>query len=283
MVESQKTRNTRIIWYLLLVVLSATLLMPFIFMISIALTSDATSTKMQFSLFPKEFYFSNFAKMFSNPKILRFLWNSIVITFFAIVGQVFSSSLVAYGFACLRARGKNFLFLLVLSTMMLPSQITMIPQFVIFSKLGWVNTFLPLIIPNFFGHAFNIFLMRQFITRIPSAIFDAARIDGLGFFGIYRKIILPLMRPILIAIAIFTFNSNWGMFMEPLIYLHDEKKMTLSLGIQIMTATSGGEAPPWNMVMASSMLLTIPMIIIFFIGQKYIFELNLNTGSSAIK
>jgi len=284
LVESRKTKYARLlVWYPLLIVLSIIFLIPLIFTTSIALTSDVTSTKMDFHLFPREFYFSNFMRILSDERILRYLLNSVIITSFAIIGQVFSSSLVAYGFACLRGPGKNFLFLLVLATLMLPSQVTLIPQFVLFAKLGWVNTFLPLVVPNFCGHAFNIFLMRQFITRIPSSIFDAARIDGLGFFGIYRKIILPLMKPILAAIAIFTFNSNWGDFMGPLIYLHDEKKWTLALGVQAMTATSGGELPPWNLVMASSLLLTAPMIVIFFLGQKYILELNLTTGSSGIK
>jgi multiple sugar transport system permease protein len=190
---------------------------------------------------------------------------------------------VAYAFAKLRAPGKNVLFMILLSTMMIPTQITMIPQFVIFSKLGMVNTFWPLILPNFFGHPFNIFLMRQFITQIPSSLFDAARIDGLGFFGIYKSVILPLMKPILIAIGIFTFNSNWAMFLEPLIYLNSPEKMTLSQGVRILTETSGNAAPPWNTVMVTSMLLTIPMLIVFFIGQRYIFEVNFSSGSSSIK
>jgi len=281
--RSGKKKFSKINLYLLLITISSILILPFIYMISIALASDATSTKMTFTLFPREWQFSNFLRVYSDPRLFTWLKNSAVITAAAIVGQIFSSSLVAYGFARLRAPGKNVLFMVLLSTMMIPMQITMIPQFVLFSKLGLVNTFWPLILPNFFGHPFNVFLMRQFITQIPGSLYDAARIDGLGFFGIYKMIILPLMKPILIAIGIFTFNTNWAMFLEPLIYLNSPEKMTLSLGVRVLTETSGGAAPPWNTVMVASMLLTIPMLIVFFIGQRYIFEINFSSGSSSIK
>jgi len=125
--------------------------------------------------------------------------------------------------------------------------------------------------------------MRQFITQIPTSLYDAAKIDGLGYFRIYTKIILPLMKPILIAIGIFTFNSTWSMFMEPLIYINDIEKMPLSLGVQMLSIAPGGAIPPWNIVMVASMLLTIPMIIVFFIGQKYVFDINFSMGSESIK
>lgn len=273
----------RFLSYALLLTISAVLILPFIYMISIALASDATSTKMTFTLFPREWNFSNFLRVYRDPRLITWFRNSLIISLSAIAGQILSSSLVAYGFARLRAPGKKMLFLILLSTMMIPSQITMIPQFVLFRNLGWINTFWPLIVPNFFGHPFNIFLMRQFITQIPDSLYDAAKIDGLGYFGIYRRIILPLMKPILIAIGIFTFNSNWSMFLEPLIYLNSPDKMTLSLGVRVLTETSGGAAPPWNTVMVASMLLTLPMLLVFFFGQRYVFEINFSSGSSSIK
>ena len=272
------------ITYGLLSFLGLALILPFIFMISISLASEATTVKLSFSVFPSEFEFSNYIKVFTEERVGRWILNSILFVTACIIGQVFVSSFVAYGFARLHAPGKNLLFMILLSTMMIPGEVTMIPQFVIFRKLGWINTYLPLIIPNFFGGAFNIFLMRQFITRIPTSLDDAAKIDGLSYLGIYFRIILPLIRPILVTVAIFTFQWNWGWFMGPLIYINDIDKAPLALGVQILSATSSlGEAPKWNLVMVASMLLTLPMIMVFFVGQKYVFEANISGGSSASK
>lgn len=270
--------------YGLLAFFGLALVLPFIFMISISLASPATTTKLSFTIFPSEFEFSNYLKVFTEESVGRWILNSVLIVTFCILGQVFVSSFVAFGFARLNAPGKSIIFMVLLSTMMIPGEVTMIPQFVIFRKLGWINTYLPLIVPNFFGGAFNIFLIRQFITRIPTALDDAAKIDGLGYLGIYARIILPLIRPILVTVAIFTFQWNWGWFMGPLIYINDIDKAPLALGVQILSATSSlGEAPKWNLVMVASMLLTLPMILVFFFGQKYVFEANISGGSSATK
>jgi multiple sugar transport system permease protein len=270
--------------YSVLTAMGSALILPFIFMISISLAGPATTTKLSFSVLPEEHEFSNYIKIMTEDNVGRWILNSIFLVTFCMIGQVFVSSFVAYGFARLRAPGKNILFLLLLSTMMIPGEVTMIPQFVIFRKLGWINTYLPLIVPNFFGGAFNIFLMRQFISRIPTSLDDAAKIDGLSYFGIYWRIILPLIRPILITVAIFTFQWNWGWFMGPLIYINDIDKAPLALGVQILSATRGlGEAPKWNLVMAASMLLTLPMILVFFVGQRYVFEANISAGSAEIK
>ncbi|MCJ7842253.1 carbohydrate ABC transporter permease [Lederbergia sp. NSJ-179] len=272
------------ILYLLLCVIGFALIVPFIYMISIALTSPATTVKMDFTIFPREFHWQNFLQVYQNKEILTYFKNSVILVVFAIIGQVLSSSFVAYGFSRLHGRGKNLLFIILLGTMMIPGQVMMIPQFIIFSKLGWVNTLLPLIVPNFFANAFNVFLLRQFISGIPRELDEAAKIDGLGYFGIYWRIIMPLLTPILIAIGIFTFNANWGMFMEPLIYINDVAKMPLALGVQIISATFSTNAiPDWNIVMVASLLLTGPMIIVFFFGQKYMFQANINAGSAGIK
>lgn len=274
----------KMIVYTLLVILAIVLLVPFIYMISISLATPETTTKMTFTLLPREFHYENYIQVFSNKKIMRWLFNSIVLVFFSIAGQVIMSSFVAFGFAKLKYKRKNIIFLVLLSTMMIPPQITMIPQFVIFSKLKLINTLLPIIIPNFFGGAYNIFLMRQFIMRIPTSLDEAAKIDGLSYFGIYTKIVLPLIKPVMVAVAIFTFNYNWGAFMEPLIYINDVIKMPLALGVQILKATSNvGAIPEWNIVMVASMLLTIPMLLIFVFGQKYVFELNIVAGSDTMK
>ena len=168
--------------------------------------------------------------------------------------------------------------------MMIPTEVTLIPQFVLFTKLGWVNTLLPMIVPNFFGGAYNIFLLRQFITRIPMELDEAAQIDGLNFFGIYLQIILPLIRPALVAVGIFTFVWNWGAFFGPLIYINDVSKMPLALGVQILSATnSAGQIPPWNLVMVGALVLTVPMILVYFFGQRFMDQLSLSGGSTGLK
>jgi multiple sugar transport system permease protein len=220
----------------------------------------------------------------SNLNFGQFLLNSLTLVFFSMVGQVLVSSLVAYAFARLRAPGKEVIFIILLSTMMIPTEVTLIPQFVLFTKLSWINTLLPLIVPNFFGGAYNIFLLRQFITRIPVELDEAAQIDGLNFFGIYVYIILPLIRPALVAVAIFTFVWNWGAFFGPLIYVNDVSKMPLALGVQILSATnSAGQIPPWNLVMVGALVLTVPMILVYFFGQRFMDQLSLSGGSAGIK
>lgn len=272
--------------YLVLIIVSTVFFVPFILMFSIALSSDQTSATNLFTIIPKEFEWSNFSSVFTATglPVGRFVLNSVIIATLSAVGQVLSSSLVGYAFARLRAPGKNVMFMVVLATMMIPAQITMIPQFLLFKELGWVNTFLPLIIPNFFTNAFNVFLVRQFVSRVSGELDEAAQMDGLGYFGVYRRIILPMMWPILTAIAIFTLTASWGDFMGPLIYLNREDMMPLALGLQYMTSTSNDlQLPPWNLVMVGSIILTLPMIAIYYLGQKYLYEMNVSGGSAGVK
>ncbi|MDO0917201.1 carbohydrate ABC transporter permease [Streptomyces sp. DT2A-34] len=271
--------------YATLIVVAAILTMPLVFVGSIALSSDATVNTNSFTLFPTEFHWENFTRVFGSELPMgRFLINSVIISLCSVAGQMLSSGLVGYAFARLRAPGKNSLFLIVIATMMIPTQITMIPQFILFRDLGWVNTYLPLIVPNFFSNAFNVFLVRQFVSRLPSQLDEAAMVDGLGFFGIYRRIMLPMLWPVLIAIGIFTLTHTWGDFMGPLIYLNDESKMPLSLGIQYITSTSAaGQSPSWNLVMVGSILLALPMIIVYYLGQKYLYEMDISGGSAGVK
>lgn len=272
--------------YAVLLVVSAIFFVPFVLMVSIALASDQTSAQNAFTIVPTEFRWSNFSDVFTTTglPVGRFVLNSVVIATLSAVGQALSSSLVGYAFARLRAPGKGVMFMVVLATMMIPAQITMIPQFLLFKELGWVNTYLPLIVPSFFSNAFNVFLVRQFVSRLPSELDEAAQVDGLGYFGIYRRIILPMMWPILTAIAIFTLTFAWGDFMGPLIYLNSEEMMPLALGLQYMTSTSNAlQLPPWNLVMVGSIFLTLPMIAIYYLGQKYLYEMNLQGGSAGVK
>jgi multiple sugar transport system permease protein len=276
------TASTR---YAILTVVSAILLAPFEFIISISLASDATTKKLQFSFLPTEFHVDNYVRAFTSGLPMgHFLWNSVILVFFACIGLTASSAVVAYGFARLRAPGKNVIFIVLLSTMMIPGEVLLIPQFILFRYFGWINTLLPIIVPNFFANAYNVFLMRQFITRIPSELDEAAELDGLGPFRIFAQIILPLMTPVLVAVAIFTFTFNWGYFFGPLIYINDQAKMPLALGVQVLSATtSGAQTPPWNMVMVGSMILIIPMIVVYHLGQKYLYEAGLIGGTAGVR
>jgi multiple sugar transport system permease protein len=272
--------------YAILGALAVAMLAPFLLMISISLASDATTVQMRFTVIPTEFQFDNYVRAFADSRVDlgRHIVNSLIIVVGSIVGQVLVSSFVAYGFARFNAPGKNALFLILLGTMMIPGAVTLIPQFALYRSIGWLGTFAPLIVPNFFGGAFNIFLIRQFIVRLPTELDEAATIDGVGPIGIFWYIIFPLIRPIAVAVAILTFQFNWSWFLEPLIYLQKVEMMPLAVAVRTLSATtSAGATPMWNMVMVASMLLTIPMLLVFFFGQKYVFEANISGGSAAIK
>jgi multiple sugar transport system permease protein len=271
--------------YAFLTVASVIFMVPLIFVVSISLSSDQTVSSGRLTVLPHEFEWRNFVDIFrTSLPVGKFLINSVIIAGFSAIGQVLSSSLVGFAFARLRAPGKNALFFIVIATMMIPMQITMIPQFFLFTKLGWIDTFLPLIVPQFFSNAYNIFLVRQFVTRIPYEMDEAAQLDGLGFFGIYRRLILRMMFPVLMALTIFTLTAAWGDFMGPLIYINSEDKYPLALGVQYLTSTSNDlQTPPWNLIMVGSIFLSLPMILIYYFGQRYMYEMNIGTGSAGVK
>lgn len=181
------------------------------------------------------------------------------------LGVIISCPLVAYSFAKLEWRGKNVLFVITIAVMMIPSQVTMIPLFLLFNKIGWVGTPLPLIVPAFFGVPFSIFLLRQFFMGLPDALRDAAKIDGASEFRIYWQIMLPLAKPAILAVGLFQFMGSWTDFMGPLLYLTDEAQYTLSLGLQQFQSQMGTE---WGLMMAVATMMTIPIIILFFFLQK---------------
>ncbi len=199
----------------------------------------------------------------------RYTANSVFLVFMNIIGQLFGCSFVAYAFARLKWPGRDICFGILLATMMLPAQVTMIPVFLIFKALGWFNTLTPLWAPSFLGSAFFIFLLRQFMKTIPTDLEDAAKIDGCGFFGIYWRIILPLVKPALAAIAIFTFMGSWNDFMGPLIYVNDQRIYPLSLGLFMFQTMWGAEH---GMLMAASTLMTLPVVVMFFFAQRYFIQ-----------
>jgi multiple sugar transport system permease protein len=226
---------------------------------------------------PKEWHPENFRSAWTVLPFPLFVVNTLIVTCFAVVGQVLSASLVAYGFARFNFPGKRLLFVLVLSTMLLPAQVTMIPVFIIWQKLGLVDTFAPLTIPAYLGGgAFTIFLLRQFYLTIPRELDEAAMIDGCSYFGIWRHIILPLSRPALITVLLFAFMANWDDFMSPLIYLHSQEKLTVSIGLRLFQDQYGQTNLP--LLMAASVLHITPVVIIFLIGQRYFIKGIVMTG-----
>ncbi|MFD1675495.1 carbohydrate ABC transporter permease [Alicyclobacillus fodiniaquatilis] len=263
----------KVIVYIILIVGAVLMIAPLLWMIATALSNDQYAMSFPPKFFPSSFHFGNFLRIFTHNDFGLYLRNTLVITIPAIVGQVLASSLAAFAFARLRAPGKNILFIILLCTLMIPGEVTMIPNFIIFRYFHWLNTFWPLIVPNFFGNAFNIFLMRQFFMSVPLELDEAAKLDGLGYLGVWWRIIIPLCKPALVTVAVFTFTANWGNFMGPLIYINNQKLFPLALGIYQMTQTSNVmEQPNWNLIMAGALVLTIPMIIVFFYGQRHIYE-----------
>jgi multiple sugar transport system permease protein len=243
---------------------------PFLWMVATSLKGSGAIFTMPPQWIPNEFHWENYSVIFDKMPFLQYLRNSFFVTGLSIVGVVGTSSLVAYAFACLRWPGRDALFVVILVTMMLPMQVTMIPVFVIFKELGWLNTFKPLIVPAFFGGgAFNIFLLRQFFLGIPKDLADAARIDGCSEFRIYWNIMLPLARPALVTVAIMTFMFSWNDFLGPLIYLSDKSKGTLALGLSMFV---GQYATEWAQLMAASVLMMVPMILLFFFFQRYFIQ-----------
>ncbi|MCL2641320.1 MAG: carbohydrate ABC transporter permease, partial [Phycisphaerales bacterium] len=208
----------------------------------------------------------NYFTAFRQVPIARYITTSLALAILTILLTTFGSSLSAYAFARLEFPGRNVLFGILLATMMIPSQVTMIPTFLIHKHLGWYNTLYPLWVHAAFGAAFYIFLLRQFFLSIPKELEDAARIDGCGFFGIYWHIMLPLIRPTIVTVAIFAFMGSWNNFMGPLIYLNDERLYNLAFGLYKFNLVSGTNN---SLIMAGSFVMTLPIIFLFFIFQRY--------------
>ena len=262
--------------YAILCLMGLVILIPPLWMISTALKPDGEVFLYPPRWIPARPQWHNFVRGLTFRPFGRYFLNTATITTLAVLGQLLSSPLVAYAFARLRCRFKEPLFLLVLSTMMLPSQVTMIPVFILFKLLGWVDTFRPLIVPNYFGSAFFIFLLRQFYMTITPELDDAAKMDGCGYFDIYRRIILLLSKPPLATVAIFCFMWNWNDFMGPLIYLSSENKLTLTLALSRFTGQYGQTA--WNLLMAVSLIVILPCILLFFSAQRYFIQGIVITG-----
>lgn len=251
--------------YASLVLMALFFLVPLYWMLSTALKGPQQTFAIPPAWVPNPLAFENFPRVFEEVPFARFLVNTALIVAVNIFGHVLSVTLVAYGFARLRFPGRSFLFLLMLSTLMIPYQVTLVPRFILFSKLGWVNTYLPLTVPAFTGSAFLIFLVRQYMMSIPFDLDEAAYIDGASRFDVFWRIILPLARPAIMLVVVFTFVGAWNDFLQPLIYLNDPEMFTVSLGLSFF---QGARETNWNLLMAASLMAVMPPLILFFFAQK---------------
>lgn len=264
----------QVILHYVLIAGSIIFILPFLWLLSTSLKPDEQIFVFPPKWIPNPVRFQNYweALKFLPPSSfygLKYLLNTLFLTTMNVVGTLLSCSLVAYAFARLRWPGRDLIFLIMLSTMMIPGAVTMVPVFLIFKWLGWIDTLRPLWVRSFFAGAFGVFLLRQFFMTIPTDLEDAARIDGCGYFGIYWRIMLPLIKPAMAALAIMTFMGSWNDFMGPLIYISSPDKMNLAYGLQLFQSLHGGE---WSLLMAGSTMVILPVLLIFFLAQRYFIQ-----------
>lgn len=253
--------------YVALVVLSALFAAPLLWMLSTSLKPDAQVFADHIRWIPNPIAWDNYGRALSAFPFLLYLRNTVAITGLAMGGELLTAPLVAYSFARLRWPLRDFWFIVLLGTIMIPSFVTLVPRFILFHLLGWINTFAPLVVPSFFGGTpFSVFLLRQYFLTIPLELSDAARIDGAGEFTLYWRIILPLAGPAVAAVAIFAFTGSWNDFIGPLIYLNPQNLWTLSLGL-LSFQTDIGTA--LNLLMAASLVVVLPVLVIFFVAQRW--------------
>lgn len=250
--------------------------LPFFFMLlqSVMPITQAKTT----ALWPGSFEWSNYQRVFDRIPLGTYVLNTLKVCALSVIGTVVSCVPVAYAFSHLRWRGRQVVFVFVLSTMMLPFQVLFVSQYQIFSTLGWLNTILPLTVPAFFASAFNVFLLRQFFLTLPTETLDAARVDGASEWQVLWRVVVPMARPGIMAVAIFTFLGSWGDFFGPNIYLNDERSLTLAVGlVRLNTAVARlGES---NLTMAASVIFVVPLLVVFFFAQKVFIEGVTLTGT----
>lgn len=259
----------QLVLYLVLAFVAAWFVVPFLWMFLAAFKTNSELFRIPMKWLPDRFQVDNFKGVFTQIPFFLYLKNTVIIVFFNIIGSVVSSSIVAYGFSRLRWRFREQVFGIVLVTMILPYQVTMIPLFIMFQKIGWIGTFLPLTVTCFFGNPFYIFLIRQFFLGIPIELSDAAKVDGASEFRIYWQIMLPLSRPVLISVAVFAFLRTWNDYVGPLVFLSNKNLYTLSLAAQMLRSNLD---PNWDLLMALGVLMVLPVLIIFFTLQKYFIQ-----------
>jgi multiple sugar transport system permease protein len=259
-----------ILVYAVLVLLSLIFTLPLLWMVTTSLKEQGQVFQVPPVWIPDPFRWDNYPEAIRRAPLWLWLYNTAMITVLATIGNVITASMVGFGFARLRFPGRDVLFVLMLSTMMLPPVVTLVPKFIMFRTIGWNDTFYPLIVPAFLGtSAFNIFLVRQYYLTIPLDLDEAARIDGASNWQVWWRILVPISMPVLVAVAIFSFVQHWNEFLDALVFLHSEHMKTLSLGLRAFINPNDAS---WHITMAASMWLIVPMIVIFFIGQRHFIQ-----------
>lgn len=255
----------KIVIYTILLILGGFFLLPFFWLVSTSLKSNLQIGAIPPQWIPNPPHWSNYPEAMTFVPVFLYVRNTVFIAACRVIGVVISSSLVAYGFSRIRWPGRDVIFFIVLATMMVPYQVTMVPLYIIFSKLGWVGSYKPLIVPAFFGLPFFIFLLRQFFMSIPEELCDAARIDGCSEFGIFTRIVLPLAKPALLAVALFETVWDWNEFLEPLIYINEMKKFTIALGLSLFSDQHHWQG---GLLMAATTVSILPVVVLFFMAQR---------------
>jgi multiple sugar transport system permease protein len=264
--------------YLIIILVGLLFLLPWVWLVSTSLKPPEQIIQIPPSLVPRPPNWINYVYGVTNIRFLDYLINTLIICAVVLVGRLFSCTVVAYSLSHVQWIGAKILFAIVLATMMLPGQVTLIPIYIIFTRLNWVDTFLPLTVPAFFGDAFFIFMMRQFFMTIPKDLVDAARLDGASHYGIYWRVVMPLARPALATLIAYTFIWTFTDFQGPLVYLKDRDLWTLALGMQGYLARYGAAGTAMGALMAGATLYTLPMIAIFFVAQKRLIQGIVTTG-----
>lgn len=267
--------GSRLLLYLTLIVMGLIYTFPFLWMLSTSLKAPGKIYVDPPQWIPDPIYWANYVETWAKLPFALFVRNTVIITFTATVGYLFSSTMAAYAFSRIRFRGRSLYFALLLSTMMLPTQVTLIPQFILYKNLGWLDTFLPLIVPSFFGSAFYTFLLRQFFMTLPLALDEAARMDGASPPRILWSVLLPLAKPALATVTVFSFIYHWNDFFGPLIYLTRQERMTLAVGLQLFR---GQYDTDYAHMMSGAMVAIIPILVVFFIAQDLFVQSIALTG-----
>jgi len=272
---SNTLKRKQLLTYFMLITIGLVMIIPVFMLVVTSLKTLTQVIANPLSFLPSPLSFDSYIKVFTEVPFFQYLLNTLFITVFQIFGSVFTAALVAYGFARFPFRHKEVIFVAFLLGMMVPAQVLTIPLFELYTNYGWINTFLPFIIPPFFGGGiFNIFLARQFFRGIPTSLFESAELDGCNEFMIFWKIILPLSKPLLLTIGIFAFINSWNDLFGPLLYLQDENLWTLAKGTYALyTETmAGGGQPNWPLLAAANVIIIIPVVILYFFAQRYFIE-----------
>lgn len=276
--NQKKNILSGVFWYIVILLLSVFFVLPFIWMVSTAFKTAPQCAQYPPTFIPAPFTLRAFEEVFAVSPLLTYIKNSVIIVAFNILGTLLSCSLVAFGFARFQCKEKNLWFNILLSTMMIPGFVLVIPQFSLYIQLNWVNTILPLVIPAFFAtNAFAVFILRQFFMSFPRELDESARLDGCNYFGVFWRILLPNSKTVLFVVALFCFVSCWNDFFSPMIYLNDMEKYTLAVGLVMLKASQGATLDMGPM-MAGALISVVPTFILYLTAQKYFVQGVVTTG-----